>query len=108
VIRKLALAALLAAGTLGGLTATASAQPPAPFERGDRDHYRAPTTTGACSGSSSATAATGTSAAPTGTGTTRTGPPAGWSGGGSTPGSTGSAGGNWSVPRVVFPVAPAS
>lgn len=37
-IRKLALAAMLAAGTVGGLTiSTASAQPPVAFDR-DHDH----------------------------------------------------------------------
>jgi hypothetical protein len=40
VIRKLALAALIATGTVGGLTATASAQPPAAFDRHDRDRDR--------------------------------------------------------------------
>jgi hypothetical protein len=40
VIRKLALAALIATGTVGGLTATASAQPPAAFDRHDHDRDR--------------------------------------------------------------------
>lgn len=39
-IRKLVLAALIAAGTAGGLTATASAQPPVAFDRHDHDHDR--------------------------------------------------------------------
>ena len=39
-IRKLALAALIATGTVGGLTATASAHPPVPFDRHDHDHHR--------------------------------------------------------------------
>jgi hypothetical protein len=40
VTRKLILAALIAAGTAGGLTATASAQPPVAFDRHDHDHDR--------------------------------------------------------------------
>lgn len=35
--RKLVLAALIATGTVGGMTATASAQPPAAFDHRDRD-----------------------------------------------------------------------
>lgn len=38
--RKLILAALIAAGTAGGLTATASAQPPVAFDRHDHDRGR--------------------------------------------------------------------
>jgi hypothetical protein len=38
VIRKLALAALIATGTLGGLASTASAQPPVIADRHDHDH----------------------------------------------------------------------
>jgi hypothetical protein len=40
VIRKLALAALIATGTVGGLAATASAQPPTALDRHDHDHDR--------------------------------------------------------------------
>jgi hypothetical protein len=38
--RKLVLAALIAAGAAGGLTATAFAQPPVAIDRYDHGHYR--------------------------------------------------------------------